>query len=225
MTPAEIRVLKFRTVTGSGYRPAEVDALLERVAIQVEAGQAPDSLIERTHLATSFSGYRTGDVDRILDSLKRSSPDPSRDRPEEFSWSNRKARYWGLGLLWLAGVANLFELLSPDRGLRFQILTLILFAVDISLVTRLAIGFSVKATPKGVRVRSLFRTRGYRWEEIRRFGAVESFVGLGGRPRKVLAASLSNGETVRFKALHDRSKVTGWVDDEARGLNRFLAPD
>lgn len=70
MTPDDVRKAVFRTTMWRGYSATDVDSLLERVAIQLEAGQSPVRTIEGTALRTTRRGYDIQDVNRLLDRLR-----------------------------------------------------------------------------------------------------------------------------------------------------------
>jgi DivIVA domain-containing protein len=70
VTSDEVRKAKFHATWWRGYVPADVDGLLERVAIQLEAHQSPVVTIEATGLRTTHRGYVIQEVDQLLDRLR-----------------------------------------------------------------------------------------------------------------------------------------------------------
>jgi DivIVA domain-containing protein len=83
MTPEEVRRARFPEAF-RGYRPEDVDALLERVATQIEAGQSFLATIEAAMpLPRSIRGYSVDDVDRFLTALGGSTWGRREDGSEE----------------------------------------------------------------------------------------------------------------------------------------------
>ena len=68
MSPEEIRSVEFREAV-HGYKPSDVDALLEQVALSIQVGQEPRAAIEVAHLHKTLRGYQTDQVDTILSEL------------------------------------------------------------------------------------------------------------------------------------------------------------
>lgn len=68
MSPEEIRSVEFREAL-HGYRPSDVDALLEQVALSIQAGQEPRAVIETARLHRAFRGYSMDEVDTVLSDL------------------------------------------------------------------------------------------------------------------------------------------------------------
>lgn len=69
MTPDEVRDAVFTAATWRGYRRAAVDELVQRAAIQIEAGQSPARLVENANLEVERGGYSRRQVDGFLREL------------------------------------------------------------------------------------------------------------------------------------------------------------
>jgi len=85
VTPDEVRSATFRHTVGRAYYPPDVDDLLARVAIQLEAHQSPATTIEQTKLHTRYGGYEPADVDLLLDRLRGA---------EETAWNSAAPRHY-----------------------------------------------------------------------------------------------------------------------------------
>jgi hypothetical protein len=84
------------------------------------------------------------------------------------------------------------------------------------------VAHSIKASPEGVRIRSLLQTQKYRWSEITRFRVAVARVGAVAYRRRVLAVDLKDGSSRQFGVLNDTPDQRGWVDEAAETLNRYV---
>lgn len=73
LSPESLRGVKFRECIWRGYSRPQVDDLLERVAVRMEASQAFLDLVQSPTLTAVFRGYEADDVDRVLSALGGSS--------------------------------------------------------------------------------------------------------------------------------------------------------
>jgi DivIVA domain-containing protein len=62
VTGDEVRAATFRDKF-RGYHPDEVDALLEKVARELDAGRSPSSLLHNVSFSPKLRGYHPQDVD------------------------------------------------------------------------------------------------------------------------------------------------------------------
>lgn len=119
-------------------------------------------------------------------------------------------------------VIQIGESFNPGKGgLGLQVFTAIVAAACAWLTTRALVAPTITATPDGVLVRTLLKTRKYGWAEIERFEVHERAVGAMGYSRKVLALVLRNGEVNSFTALNSGPGPFGWVDEAALKLNSY----
>jgi len=65
MDAAKVRQAKFRQ-TLRGYQVHEVDAFLERLVTEIEAGGPVGELCQQVHFPQALRGYPVDDVDRFL---------------------------------------------------------------------------------------------------------------------------------------------------------------
>lgn len=73
MTGDDVRAAKFREKF-RGYHPEDVDALLNEIAGDLDAGRAPDThKIRSAKFRATWRGYNPGDVDRFLEGVRRSA--------------------------------------------------------------------------------------------------------------------------------------------------------
>jgi membrane protease YdiL (CAAX protease family) len=76
VTPDQVRGATFGRAVWNGYGRSNVQSLLERAAVQVEAGQSPRKLVEAAHLGAERWGYSRVQVDRFLGDLAHSDTAP-----------------------------------------------------------------------------------------------------------------------------------------------------
>lgn len=69
LSPESLRGARFRECIWRGYSRSQVDDLLERVAVRMEAGQGFSDLVQSPILTPVFRGYEADDVDRVLSRL------------------------------------------------------------------------------------------------------------------------------------------------------------
>jgi hypothetical protein len=114
---------------------------------------------------------------------------------------------------------------SPGKGgAGLQVLSSLCAVASASVVVRALVGPSISASPNGVLVRTLFRTRRFPWAEIERFQARTGRVGRSVSPRRILGIALKDGQTIWFSELNARTKTPGWVDEAVLRLNSYARP-
>lgn len=79
VTGDDVRRLQFSEAF-RGYRPADVDALLEKVALAIDNGDSLEPLLRTSQLRRATHGYRLDDVDRALGGLRLSTSRPAGSR-------------------------------------------------------------------------------------------------------------------------------------------------
>jgi DivIVA domain-containing protein len=79
VTPEDVRTATFNSAVWSGYARSEVEGLLQRVAIQLEARQSPAATIAQAQLPRVRGGYTVSEVDDFLAELQ--SLDPNSPQP------------------------------------------------------------------------------------------------------------------------------------------------
>jgi DivIVA domain-containing protein len=73
----DVRSAEFSLARKGGYRPDDVDELLERLVAAMEAGEPIGDLVASARLATGRVGYDRAGVDALLERLA-----PGRRQPE-----------------------------------------------------------------------------------------------------------------------------------------------
>jgi DivIVA domain-containing protein len=68
VTGDDVRAVEFRE-KWRGYHPGEVDALLEKVAEELDAGRPVTRLVRGAQFRQKLRGYHPDDVDRFLKTL------------------------------------------------------------------------------------------------------------------------------------------------------------
>jgi hypothetical protein len=101
------------------------------------------------------------------------------------------------------------------------VLSAITAAASAALTARSLVAPAITAAQRGIRVRTLLRTRNYGWTEIEQFEVLVRPVCM--YKRKVLTITLRNGETKSFTELNGNPVRVGWVDDAVLKLNSFAA--
>ena len=143
--------------------------------------------------------------------------------PVSLVYANTRVRWVCGGYFSFTGIVFVYWTFHPGKGgVGLQILAGLMAAATLAFAIRSLIGYSIKASPDGVRIRSAVRTRRYKWSEIRQFHSVQGQVGTMAYNRKILAIELTTGQQVRFVDLNDSPKGMGWVDDAARTLNMYV---
>jgi hypothetical protein len=112
------------------------------------------------------------------------------------------------------------EAFTPGKGgVGLTVFAAMSAAAAVWMLARCFIAPTIIATPDGILVRELLRTRKYHWTEIEQFQVSQKPVGSVGYNRRVLGITFKNGETIWFKAFNDNPKGFGWVDGAAYELN------
>jgi len=111
---------------------------------------------------------------------------------------------------------------NPGKGgIGLTVLAAFTAAASAGLTTRTLFAPTITATYNGIRIRTLLRTRRYGWTEVERFQVVVKLV--GSYNRKVLAITLTNGDTKSFNQLNGSPRRFGWVDEAVLKLNSYSA--
>lgn len=217
LDPAAIRAVRFRYAIRGGYDPREVDALLERIAIRVEARQSPASLIADAAIGRGHRGYHIRDVNGFLSCLSSGDLDGTSSWTEmPLTWVNKRYRSQNLWTLVVIMVCIVVGVVATGSSPYLLIVPFIVAVLDAARIW--AGAPSVTADQSGISVRSGFRTERYPWSQIRRFGVVDSW-----NRRRYLASELTTGKLRRFKRLGSAPNVWGWPDQVAHSLNTALS--
>jgi hypothetical protein len=134
-----------------------------------------------------------------------------------------EAMQWGVGTsCMLVTLCFIYQAFTPGKGgVGLVVISAISAAATASMTARALIAPSIAATPDGVRVRTLVRTRKYAWTEIERFQAKEERVGIAARRHRILGIALRNGETIWFSGLADRPDGCGYMNRAILTLNQY----
>lgn len=147
----------------------------------------------------------------------------------EIGTTSSKLMYRNRALSVFGGIFFLFatggfigQAFSPGKG--GTGLTVVAAATAVAsagLTTRTLFAPTITATYKGIRIRTLLRTRRYSWTEVERLQVLVKLV--GSYNRKVFAVTLTNGETKSFNQLNGSPRRNGWVDEAVLELNSYAA--
>jgi len=138
-------------------------------------------------------------------------------------YKNNNARCIVGGFFGLCTAVFIAQGFDPGKGgVGLQVFAFFSALASASVTARALVAPSIVASPNGVLVRTVFRTRKYGWAEIERFQVRDGLVGRSPSLRRILGIVLSNGENVWFSELNARTKVSGWVDDAVLKLNSLV---